>query len=279
MSEQEKIGLEEVLSQAAGNPPAEPTPPEDGATPPEDGAETPPDDGEKTPPEDGEKTPPEDGEDGEDVKKKQPNPIKQVRDQLNTEKATREKIQTAIDRYTEGDYKFKIRDFKTEDGKVDYDAIIEAMDEADNEAKAQAKGISPEVQAEIERIEKEKMELNKQRLQIAMDKELNKLQLSHKLEEGEINNFFKDAMAVKLNPYRWLSQGGSLVHLYQTIYFDRLVADATKKAVEEAEVKWNEAASKEGRAPTKNPAEPTKSKTGKTPDGISLDALLEEAAK
>ena len=182
----------------------------------------------------------------EDVKPqdKKPNPIKEVRDQLKITKAERDKIQGAIKRFTSGDYDLKLKDFKTEDGEVDYDALVEAMDDLDLKAKAESKGLAPEVQAEIERIEREKIELQKQKLQVAMDKALNNLQLTHKLDDAAVNNFFKDAMAVKMNPYQWLAQGGNLNQLYNTIYFDRLVKEATEKAVAEAKAKWDEAAGK-----------------------------------
>jgi hypothetical protein len=260
--------LDDILTEAAGGTPAPEDPaPEDPA--PEDPAP------EDPAPED---PAPEDPA-PEDVKPqdKKPNPIKEVRDQLKITKAERDKIQGAIKRFTDGDYDLKLKDFKTEDGEVDYDALVEAMDDLDLKAKAESKGLAPEVQAEIERIEREKIELQKQKLQVSMDKALNNLQLTHKLDDAAVNNFFKDAMAVKMNPYQWLAQGGNLNQLYNTIYFDRLVKEATEKAVAEAKAKWDEAAGKGDRAPKPNPADPAPKNTT-VEDGISLAKLLEDAA-
>jgi hypothetical protein len=206
-----------------------------------------------------------------------PNPMKELRDKYNAEKTTREKIDSAIQRFTEGDYDFKLKDFKTEDGKVDYDAVIKAMDAADIKAKAESRGISPEVQAEIERIEKEKVELQKQRLQVAMDKALTNMQLDLKITSADINNFFKDALAANKNPYAWLAQGGSLHDLYNIIYNDRLVQAKIEAAVNAARAKWEEEARIQKKVPAPNPAQPTQPQP-QNPNGISLEQLLTEAA-
>jgi hypothetical protein len=206
-----------------------------------------------------------------------PNPMKELRDKYNSEKTTREKIDSTIQRFTEGDYNFKLKDFKTEDGKVDYDAVIKAMDDADIKAKAESRGISPEVQAELERIEKEKVELQKQRLQVAMDKALTNMQLDLKITSADINNFFKDALAANKNPYAWLAQGGSLHDLYNIIYNDRLVQAKIEAAVNAARAKWEEEAKIQKKVPAPNPAQPTQPQP-QNPNGISLEQLLTEAA-
>lgn len=208
--------------------------------------------------------------------KPKPNPIKEIRDRYNTEKSTREKIDNAIRRFTNGDYNFKLKDFVVE-GKMDYDALIAAMDDADLKAKAESRGINPEVQAEIERIEKEKIELEKQKLQVAMDRALTELQLEMNIRGAEINNFFKDAMAVNKNPYRWLAQGGNLLDLYSIIYKDKLLKAEIDKAVAEARAKWEEEHARQTKVPTPNPAPGAKPRE-KNPNGLSLEELLAEAA-
>jgi hypothetical protein len=205
---------------------------------------------------------------------KKPNPIKEVRDRLNVEQKAKEKIEKTVQRFTDGDYKFKIRDFRTEDGKVDYDALSAAMDDADLKAKAETRGISPEVQAEIDRIEKEKIELQRERLRVSMDRAIATMQTDMNLKNDDINNFFKDSMALKKNPYQWLAQGGTLNDLYYLVYRERLIKDEVNKAVEEAKAKWEEAKTK--KAPTSNPAASTTHTSSTT---ISLDSLLQDAVK
>lgn len=205
---------------------------------------------------------------------KKPNPIKEVRDRLNVEQKAKEKIEKTVQRFTDGDYKFKIRDFRTEDGKVDYDALTAAMDDADLKAKAETRGISPEVQAEIDRIEKEKIELQRERLRVSMDRAIATMQTDMNLKNDDINNFFKDSMALKKNPYQWLAQGGTLNDLYYLVYRERLIKDEVNKAVEEAKTKWEEAKTK--KAPTSNPAASTTHTSSTT---ISLDSLLQDAVK
>lgn len=259
--------LDQILRQAAGGDPApEPAP----APAPEE----PKPDVEPTPDPTPAPTPdpaPEDPK-PEDTKK---NPMKEVRDRLNSEQKSREKIEKTIQRFTDGSYNFKIRDFKTEDNKVDYDALNAAMDEADLKKQAESKGISPEVQAEINRIEKEKMELQRERLRVSMDRALANLQTEMGLKADDINKFFKDSMDLKRNPYAWLAQGGTLQDLYYLTYRETLVKAEIDKAVEEAKAKWEEANSR--KAPTTNPATPT---TTITPEnGVSLNDLLAQAIK
>lgn len=212
--------------------------------------------------------------DPEDPNKNKKNPMKEVRDRLTQEQKARERVEKTIQRFTEGDYKFKIRDFKTEDGKVDYDALQKAMDEADMKVRAESKGVSPEIQAEIERIEQEKLELRKERLRVQMDRELSNMQVEMQLSKEDINLFFKDALAVHRNPYQWLAQGGNLNDLYFLIYKDRLIQSQVDKEVAAAKEKW-EAGTKKI-APTSNPANPAPSVNK---DGISLSDLLSNAIK
>lgn len=203
-----------------------------------------------------------------------PNPMKEVRDRLNAEQKAKEKIENTVNRFTSGDYKFKIRDFKTEDGKIDYDALSKAMDEEDLKSRSEAKGISPEVQAEIERIEKEKVEIQRERLRVSMDRAIANMQTEMNLTGESINNFFKDSMALHKNPYAWLAQGGTLPDLYYLVYRDKIMKEEIDKAVEEAKVKWEQATNK--KAPTSNPAASTQSTSSNT---LSLNQLLNEAVK
>lgn len=203
-----------------------------------------------------------------------PNPMKEVRDRLNTEQKAKEKIERTVQRFTDGDYKFKIRDFKTEDGKVDYDALAKAMDDEDLKSRSEAKGLSPEVQAEIERIEKEKIEIQRERLRVSMDRAIANMQTEMSLTGESINNFFKDSMALQKNPYAWLAQGGTLPDLYYLVYREKIMKEEINKAVEEAKAKWEEATNK--KAPTSNPAASTQTVSS---GSLSLKQLLNEAVK
>jgi hypothetical protein len=209
---------------------------------------------------------------------KKVNPIKEVREKYTNEKQMREKIEGAVTRFTNGDYSFKLKDFNV-DGKIDYDALGKAMDEADTKAKAQTRGVTPEVQAEIERIEKEKIELNKQRLQVSMDRALTNLQQNMGVKSAEVNNFFKDAMAQKKNPYQWLAQGGDLQDLYILVYRDRLLKQEIDTAINSAKTKWQEEQTRQTKIPAANPAKPAQVKTTATSSGPSLQDLLTQAAK
>ena len=256
----DKLTLEQMLTQAAGGtvepaPVTDPVPPTPTPTP----------------------TPtPDATTDPEDTKK--PNPMKEVRDKYNQEKATREKISTAIQKFTTGEYDFKLKDF-VEDGNVNYDALITAMETADTKAKAESRGVSPEVQAELDRIEKEKVELNKQRLQISMDRALTNMQLELGLKSQDINNFFKDAMAAKKNPYQWLSQGGTLPDLYNIVYAAKLTTSKIEQAVNEARTKWEAEAKQVTRTPAPNPGQPSAQPTGTQQTGMTIAQLLEQAAQ
>lgn len=253
------MNLDQILSEAAGDPVETP----EVETPETEVPETEEEETlEVTTPEDNKPEP-----------AKKPNPMKEVRDRLTTEQKAREKIEKAIQRLTDGDYNFKLKDFKNENNKVDYDALIKAMDGADLKVKAESRGLSPEVQAEIERIEREKTELRKERLRVDMDRAIANMQTELSLKGNDISNFFKDAMALKKNPYKWLDQGGTLNDLYYLVYRDTLMKAEIDKAVEEAKAKWEEANNK--KAPTTNPAAPTK-KTSSSE--LSLDQLLEDAA-
>ncbi len=290
----DKISLEQALAQAAGNTIPDPTPaPQPEPTPapvvepavaeePEQKEPTP----QAAPTTEAPKTeatkteapktdakPKVEAKPGEEEKK--PNPMKEVREKYSAEKSTREKIESAIERFTNGDYGFKLKDFSV-DGKVDYDALAKAMDESDIKAKAEKRGISPEVQAEIERIERDKVELNKQRLQVSMDRALTNLQLNMNVKSNEINTFFKDAMSQKKNPYQWLAQGGDLQDLYILVYRDRLLKEQISTAVNEAKTKWEEERTRQAKVPVANPAKPTQAATKNT-NGPSLQDLLAQA--
>ena len=202
------------------------------------------------------------------------NPMKEVRDRLAVEQKAKEHIERTVQRFTEGDYNFKIRDFKTEDGKIDYDALNEAMDNADLKVKAESKGISPEVQAEIDRIEKEKIELQRERLRVSMDRAITNMQTDLGLKNDEIATFFKDSMTLKKNPYQWLAQGGTLKDLYYLVYRETLMKNEVDKAVEEAKAKWEATTNK--KAPVTNPATTV---TDKNATSVTLDELLKSAIK
>jgi hypothetical protein len=270
-----KISLEEALTQAAGGPAPEPqeapeAPEVEAAEAPVEKATEAPVESEGSTEKTVEAKPAEEGE-------KKPNPMKEVREKYTTEKQMREKIEGAITRFTNGDYGFKIKDFNV-DGKVDYDALTKAMDDADTKVKAESRGITPEVQAEIDRIEKEKIELNKQRLQVSMDRALTNLQINMNIKNSEVNNFFKDAMAQKKNPYQWLAQGGDLQDLYILVYRDRLLKEQINAALEKERAKLQDESTRQAKVPVANPAKPAQPKTTNT-TGPSLQDLLAQAVK
>lgn len=252
--------LQDLLRQAAGGEPAPDldTAPEVEPTP--DPVPTP----EPEPTPDPESTP---------EPEKKPNPMKEVRDRLNAEQKAKEKIEKAMQRYMDNSYDFNIRDFKTEDNKVDYDAFIAAMDAADNNTKAKTNGVSPEIQIELDRIEKEKQQIQQERLRVAMDRAVANMQTDMNLKSADINNFFKDSVAMSKNPYQWLAQGGTLSDLYYLVYRERILKEEVAKAVEEEKVKW----STQVKTPTPNPAAPSSSNP--TYSGLSLDQLLSQAVK
>lgn len=275
-----KVQLDDVLRAAAGGDPI-PTDPEPAEletdpvdpTDPADPVETDPAD--PTDPTD----PADPAPKSEDKKPedKKPNHMKDLRDRYNTEKSARERIDLIMRKYTEGDYKINLKDYLV-DGQMDYDTLLEDMEVADVAAKASSKGISPEVQAEIDRIERDKIELEKQRLQVTMDRELTNMQLDLGIKSADVNNFFKDALALNKNPYRWLAQGGNLTDLYNLVYRDKLTQSAIDKAIEAAKGTWEAEREAALRTPAPNPAQPKQS-AKVDPDGFSLAKLLEEAAR
>jgi hypothetical protein len=294
---EQKISLNEALSQAAGNEPtvtSEPTatpppaeqPKVDDATPVDKAADqlvqaklaepTPATEVKPAEAKPAEVKPvveakPEEKKDGK------VNPMKEIRDKYTAEKASKEKIESLVQRYTAGTYEFKLKEFMKE-GKMDYEALAVAMDKSDTVVKAEAKGITPEVQAEIERIDKEKVEIQKQRLQITMDRALNNLQQNMNIKGSEVNNFFKDAMAVKKNPYQWLAQGGDLQDLYILVYRDKLLKQQIDTAVTQAKTKWEEERARQTKVPVANPAQSTQPKPINN-NGVSLSDLLTQAAE
>ena len=268
-----KLTMEEILAQAAGNEP-ETQDPEPQEPEPADPQEPEPQEPETQDPEPQE---PETVEPEPEDTKPKSNPLKDLRDKYTSEKSTREKIDSAIQKFSVGDYDFSIKDFVV-DGKMDYDAFAQAMEDADIEAAAKAKGIKPEVQAEIERMERERVELEKEKLQVAMDRALTNFQLELNLKGDEINQFFKDALAVKKNPYSWIQQGGTLQDLYNILYRDKIMQSEIDKAVSAARAKWDEEAVRSTKTPAPNPANPPRQDSNPS-NGLTMSQLLEEAAK
>jgi hypothetical protein len=205
------------------------------------------------------------------------NPMKEIRDKYAAEKAGKEKIEALVQRYTSGSYEFKLKEFMKE-GKMDYEALDAAMNTSDTKVKAEAKGITPEVQAEIDRIERDKIEIQKQRLQITMDRALTNLQQNMNIKGSEVNNFFKDAMSVKKNPYQWLAQGGDLQDLYILVYRDKLLKQQIDNAVGQAKTKWEEERARQSKIPVANPAQSSQPKPINN-NGVSLSDLLTQAAE
>ena len=269
-----QVDLQSLLNEAAGGEPAtEPTTPtEPNPTDPNPADPNPTDPNPTDPNPTDPATPPTEPNPAEPNKPAEPekktNPMKEVRDKLNSEQKIREKISNAIQRFSDGNYTFAIKDFKDDKGKVDYDALIAAMDEADNKVKAEAKVITPEVQAEIDRIEKEKIEIQKAKLQVAMDRAISDLQIEQGLDRVAVNNFFKDSLEQNKNPYQWLNQGGTLKDLYYLIYRESITKKAVDDAVAAAKAEWESKNSKV--PPTPNPATPS---TSNNPDGLSIDDL------
>lgn len=270
MNNDNKVTLDDLLNEAAGGDPA----PQDPNPAPEDPTPNDPNPAPEDPtpndpaPED---PAPQDPNPAPKTKSdNKPNPMKEVRDKLNSEQKLRVKMDNAIKRYTEGDYKFKIRDYKTEDGGIDYDKLIEAMDEADNATKASNNNITPEVQKELDRIEREKIEIQKERLKIAMDKNLADMQVEFNLKSADINKFFADALAQQRNPYQWIAQGGDIKDLYYILYKDKMIQERVDAAVAEERAKWES----QKPSPTPNPA--TKQTPPANKEGLSLTELLKQ---
>lgn len=263
------IELDALLTEAAGGEPAEPATVDNSETPEQSAQEQPV---QEPQPEQPEQEPAPEQPVQEQPKPKS-NPMKEVRDKLNAEQKSREKIESAIQRFTNGDYDFKLKDFRDENGKIDYDALTKAMDDKDIARKAESRGLTPEVQAEIERIEQEKIELQKERLKVSMDRAISNLQVDMNLDRTAINQFFADSLAIKRNPYQWLAQGGSLEDLYYLIYREKITKATVDKAVADAKAEWEQLNSKT--PPTSNPAKPAASTGGD--NTLSLDQLLTEA--
>jgi hypothetical protein len=302
MADQNKISLNEALSQAAGNKPSEPTPApavaaandtKQQAAPVVKSAEDQLMDAkiaevktaEDTAVKPAEIKPAVDAKPvdtktaevkPEEKKDAKGNPIKEIRDKYSAEKAAKEKLEGLVQRYTSGSYDFKLKEFMKE-GKMDYDALAAAMNTSDTKVKAEARGITPEVQAEIDRIERDKVEIQKQRLQITMDRALTNLQQNMNVKSAEVNNFFKDAMSVKKNPYQWLAQGGDLQDLYILVYRDKLLKQQIDTAVNQAKGKWEEERLRQTKVPVANPAQSAQPKPVNA-NGVSLNDLLTEAA-
>jgi prenyltransferase beta subunit len=107
-----------------------------------------------------------------------------------------------------------------------------------------------------------------------MDRAIANMQTDMGLKNEDINNFFKDSMAMKKNPYNWLAQGGTLQDLYYLVYREALMKAEIKKAVEEAKVQWEASSSK--KPPVNNPARQSNDLRGTE---LSLNDLLTLAMK
>lgn len=258
----------------------DPTPPVEGTTPPaEDTAPPAENTDDPTPPADDTAPPVEDT--APPVKKPGVSPMKELRDRANAATKMQAKIDGAINRLSDGDYNFKLKEFKNEQGKVDYDSLIKAMDEADVKHRADTRGLTPEIQAEIEKYEQDKKEVAIAKARVQMDRQLNNFQMEQQLTPDQLNTFISDAMKVGINPLSIAaldktSKGTvALQMLYKAVYTDKIVKDATDKAVEEAKAKWDADLAAKGTQPKVNPAQPNNSKTTKTdPKGMALDDFL-----
>lgn len=211
----------------------------------------------------------------------QHNPMKELRDKASAAEKAQVKIDTAINRLSDGDYAFKLRDFKNEEGKIDYDKLIEAMDEADVKKRAESRGLTPEMQAEIEKYEREKKEVEIAKARVQMDRQLNNFQMEQQLSPEDLNLFISDSMKVGINPLSIAaldktSKGTTALKLlYKAVYSDRLVKDAVTKALAEAEAKREADVAAKGGQPKSNPAGINNSKTNTTdPKGMALDDFL-----
>lgn len=209
------------------------------------------------------------------------NPMKELRDKANAATRAQEKIEGAITRLSGGDYDLRLKDFKTEDGKVDYDALIAAMDEVDVKKRAEGRGISPELQAEIEKYEREKKEVEIAKARVQMDRQLNNFQMEQKLSPEDLNTFISDTMKIGINPLsiaaldRTAKGTMALKMLYKAVYSDRIIQEAVTKALEEAETKRQADATAQKGQPKANPGAPNTSKTSEGGSkGMALDEFL-----
>ena len=251
---------------------------------PADNTETEPVDSAETPPAGDDVTPPADTAEPKKKaapKKPEVNPMKELRDKANAATKAQEKIDGAINRLSDGDYNFKLKDFKNEQGKVDYDALIQAMDDEDVKKRAESRGLTPELQAEIEKYEREKRAVEIEKARVQMDRQLNNFQMEQQLSPEDLNTFISDAMKIGINPLSIAaldktSKGTTALKLlYQAVYTEKIVKDATEKAVEDARAKWEADASAKGTQPKANPAQPNNTKTTKTdPKGLALEDFL-----
>jgi hypothetical protein len=299
----EGINLKEMLSQAAGN---EPTPVADPVTPPVTDPVTPPVTDPVTPPVTDPITDPLAGgtppapvenpdKPGFDMEGKpyvapaadpdpdpdpapKPNPMKEIRDTLAKEKAAKELVTNTINKYATGKYPdVKFADHMKEDGSgIDYESLSVAMEKVDVAVRAGTAGLTPEVQAAVEKLEAEKIQLQKDRLQVSMDKGLNNLQIEKSLKEAELNQFFADAMKGNKNPYQWIAQGGTLGDLYDIIYVDKIQQRKIDAAVAAAKATWE--AAQANTAPKVNPGIPNPAGVNVVKDGMTLDEMKAAAA-
>ena len=209
------------------------------------------------------------------------NPMRALRDKANAATREREKIDGAVHRLSDGEYKFKLRDFKNDEGKIDYDALIEAMDEADVEQRAAGKGIDPKLQAEIEKYEREKREVEIAKARVQMDRQLNNFQIENQMSQEDLNNFISDSMKMGVNPLTIASLDKTakgttaLKMLHQAVYADKIIKIAVDEAVAKVRAEYDDKAVAAGGQPKTNPAAPSKGKTDTTdPKGMALDEFL-----
>lgn len=266
--------VEEFLENPDGTTPPEETatPPKETVTPPEETA-TPPEET-PTPPEETE-TPPKKpkGKSGGDIAA-----LRKAKDAAEKE---RSKIANAMEKFTEGEYKFSLKDFRTEEGKVDYDALITAMNEADVAKRAETRGLTPEMQAEIERYEQEKIQIQRDRMRIDMERKINSFQAEMGMTSEEVNLFISEAAKLGINPLSVAaldktSKGtAALRYLHTAINHDKILKEAVDKAVAEERAKWEVDTVAKRNQPKGNPANPNTNKTDpKDPTGIALDDFL-----
>lgn len=220
-------------------------------------------------------------EDDKGKKPKANNPMRELRDRANREQREKEKIDGAINRLSDGDYNFKLKDFRTEDGKVDYDALLEAMDAEDVAQRAAGKGIDPKLQAEIEKYEREKREVEIAKARVQMDRQLNNFQMENQMTQEDLNNFISDSMKMGVNPLTIASLDKTakgttaLKMLHQAVYADKIIKLAVDEAVAKVRAEYDDKEIAAGGKPKANPAVPNKGKTEQTdPKGMALDEFL-----
>lgn len=214
-------------------------------------------------------------------KKNKENPIASLRKAKELAEKEKNKIEAVLNRLTEGDYSFKLKDFKNDQGKIDYDKLSAEMDAADVKKRAETRGLTPEMQAEIEKYEQEKKAIEREKLRIDMDRKLNSFQAEMNMTAEQLNLFISEAAKLGINPLSIAaldktSKGTvALKYLHTAINHEKLVKAAVDKAVAEARAKWEADLAATANQPKGNPAKPNASQTNQ-PDakGLALDEFL-----